>query len=160
MLRLILLSEISSGHMKVWNYIGIRQISWEPTDRIPVLSFPVFDPLLVWQEGGRPRDALNRPVLPPSVVVVPLPPTEIGAVEVNIAPLLIRNRGRLRAGRAQQGLRNTPDRELENTRTNEDFQVPRGRLQGNRARGERGNTRRAKRGSGARGTRRNLSAFD
>lgn len=79
------------------------------------------------------RDALNRPALPPGMVIVPPLPAE---TEVNIAPPLIRNqRGRFRVERAQQRLRNKPDRELENPRPNESFQVPRGRIQGNRTKG-------------------------
>lgn len=41
----------------------------------------------------------------------------------SVQPPLIRNsrRGKLRAGRAQQGLRNTPDRELENPRANKKY---------------------------------------
>lgn len=91
------------------------------------------------------------------MLVVPPLPAENRATNANISPPIIRNRrGRLRAERAHQGLRNTPDRELENP----SFQVPRGRLQDNRARSERGTTRRARRGSGPRGTRRNPSAFE
>ncbi len=135
-------------------------ISREHTDRALVSSLPVLDPVLVWQGSRRPKGALNRLALPPGVVVVPPPPAENRATDVNIASPIIRNgRGRLRAGRAQQELHNTPDRELENLRTNESFQVPRGKLQDSRARSERGTTKRARRGSGLCGTRRNSSFF-
>ncbi len=48
--------------------------------------------------------------------------------------------------KSQQKLRNTPDREVENPRANKNFQVPKSRLQSNRARGEKETIRKSQAG--------------
>lgn len=154
-----------NGHIRLDELHDHWHISREVTGVAPVLPPQVLDPLLVRQGRGRPRGAMNRPALPPGVVIVPPPPAENGAAGADAIPPPVRNRGRSRprGGRAEQGLRRTPNRELGNQRAARHFQVPaegheRERPRG-RARGE-GGTRRARRGSGPRGTRRNPSAFE
>ncbi len=89
-----------NGHIRLAELHKHWHILREPTDRAPFLPLPVLDPLLGWQVGWRPRGALNRPGLPPRVVIVSPPPTEAN----DASPLIRNKRGRFRAGTAQQGL--------------------------------------------------------
>ncbi len=58
-----------------------------------VLPPQVLDPLLVQQSRRRPRGAINKPVLPPSIVISPPPLAENGVAGADTIPPLIRNKG-------------------------------------------------------------------